>query len=141
MDEVSQLLWICRNLVSHYYSDNNNMKQTYISHENFKESSSTKIMFDITWCAQKEQRDLGCVLKICLSCTLTYSACSSIRSSTCLGDFAHHLFICSETGVWMDLYFNHVLNVRIVKSSLEPRRILFLRELFYFTWRTLAHSS
>ena len=30
---------------------------------------------------------------------LMYSACSSIGSSTCLGDFAHHLFICSETGV------------------------------------------
>lgn len=133
MYQVTQLLWIHRKLVSHYSLDNDNRKQTYIYHENLKENSSTKRIFDIRWCAQENQRDLGCVLRTGLSCVLMYSACPSIKSSTCLGDIAHHLFICSETGVWIDLYFSHVLKVRIVKSNLEPKYILFLGEKLYFT--------
>jgi hypothetical protein len=71
-------------------------------------------------------QDLGYVLKIGLSCVFMYSTCPSVRSSTCLTDSTHHLFISEETGVWIDLHFSHVLNARIVKSNLESRCILFL---------------
>lgn len=102
-----------RNLVSYYSLDGN---------------SSIKGIFDIRWCAHDDQKDLGSVLKIGLSCVFMYSACPSIKGSICLGDVAHHLFICRETTVWIGPYFSHVLNVRIAKSNLEARYILFLSE-------------
>lgn len=107
------------------------------------QNSSTKGIFDIRWWVWEDQRDLGCVLKIGLSCVFIYSACPSIKSSTCLGDTAHHLFICRETAVQTDLYFSHELNVRIVKSNLEPRHILSMREELYFTgiWNLELRSA